>query len=91
MSVSSRLEGKNMQKGLVIAVGLWYAVATTSGAEEPILIAHRGLMRHAPENTMPAFAACVERSIGFELETSRFLGKTRPPGIASGNRASTVC
>jgi glycerophosphoryl diester phosphodiesterase len=25
-------------------------------------------MRHAPENTMPAFAACVELSMGFELD-----------------------
>ena len=34
----------------------------------PILIAHRGLLRHAPENTLPAFAACLELGIGFELD-----------------------
>ena len=33
-----------------------------------MLVAHRGLLRHAPENTMPAFAACVELSLGFELD-----------------------
>jgi hypothetical protein len=37
-----------MQKALAIAVGLWYAVLPSLRAEEPILIAHRGLMRHAP-------------------------------------------
>lgn len=34
----------------------------------PILVAHRGLARHAPENTMPAFAACVELGVGIELD-----------------------
>ena len=28
-------------------------------AAEPIPVAHRGLLRHAPENTIPAFAACL--------------------------------
>ena len=36
--------------------------------KNPILIAHRGLLRHAPENTLPAFAACLELGIGFELD-----------------------
>ena len=33
-----------------------------------IPIAHRGLLRHAPENTLPAFAACLELELGFELD-----------------------
>ncbi len=57
-----------MQRTLLVAVGLWCALLSPSWAEEPMLIAHRGLLRHAPENTMPAFAACVELSIGFELD-----------------------
>ena len=36
--------------------------------DKPILIAHRGLLRHAPENTLPAFAACLELGMGFELD-----------------------
>lgn len=40
----------------------------TSGAAEPVAIAHRGLLRHAPENTLPAFAACLELRLGFELD-----------------------
>ena len=37
-------------------------------AAAPIPVAHRGLLRHAPENTLPAFAACLELGIGFELD-----------------------
>ena len=36
--------------------------------EAPIPIAHRGLLRHAPENTLPAFAACLDLGMGFELD-----------------------
>jgi len=35
---------------------------------DPILVAHRGLLRHAPENTLPAFSTCLEMGIGFELD-----------------------
>lgn len=37
-------------------------------ADDPILIAHRGLLRQAPENTLPAFASCLELGMGFELD-----------------------
>jgi glycerophosphoryl diester phosphodiesterase/cyclophilin family peptidyl-prolyl cis-trans isomerase len=37
----------------------------------PRLVAHRGLFRHAPENTLPAFAACLELRLGFELDVRR--------------------
>ncbi len=37
-------------------------------ADEPIPIGHRGMLRHAPENTLPAFAVCLELGIGFELD-----------------------
>lgn len=37
-------------------------------AADPIPIAHRGLLRHAPENTLPACAACLELGMGFELD-----------------------
>ena len=44
------------------------AVADAQSTTSPIPIAHRGLLRHAPENTLPAFAACLELGIGFELD-----------------------
>jgi glycerophosphoryl diester phosphodiesterase len=37
-------------------------------ADAPIPVAHRGLLRHAPENTLPAFAVCLELGMGFELD-----------------------
>lgn len=37
-------------------------------AGNPILIAHRGMLRHAPENTLPAFSVCLDLGIGFELD-----------------------
>lgn len=37
-------------------------------AADPVLIAHRGLLRHAPENTLPAFRACLDLRISFELD-----------------------
>ena len=34
----------------------------------PILLAHRGLARHAPENTLPSFAAAIELGLSIELD-----------------------
>lgn len=39
--------------------------------EAPRLIGHRGLIRHAPENTFAGFAACIEVQVGFELDVRR--------------------
>jgi len=47
---------------------LLLAGSATAQAADPILVAHRGLLRHAPENTLPAFATCLELDIGFELD-----------------------
>jgi glycerophosphoryl diester phosphodiesterase len=43
------------------------ATVSVNGAD-PIAIAHRGLLRHAPENTLPAFSVCLELGMGFELD-----------------------
>jgi glycerophosphoryl diester phosphodiesterase len=40
-------------------------------ASEPAIIAHRGLFREAPENTLSAFGACLELRLGFELDIRR--------------------
>jgi glycerophosphoryl diester phosphodiesterase len=37
----------------------------------PRVVAHRGLLRHAPENTLAAFRACLELRLGFELDVRR--------------------
>jgi glycerophosphoryl diester phosphodiesterase len=35
------------------------------------VVAHRGLLLHAPENTLAAFRACLELRIGFEFDVRR--------------------
>jgi glycerophosphoryl diester phosphodiesterase len=40
-------------------------------AERSKVVAHRGLLKHAPENTLPNFAACLQLRIGFELDVQR--------------------
>ena len=60
-----------------VSLGISIAVTLNVSAEErttgpqfsaPILVAHRGLLRDTPENTLPAFAACLELGLGFELD-----------------------
>ena len=51
--------------------------STSSFAEKPItipkpwIVAHRGLLKHAPENTLANFRACLELRIGFEVDVRR--------------------
>lgn len=40
----------------------------TMNASDPVLIAHRGMLRHAPENTLPAFRVCLDLRVGIELD-----------------------
>lgn len=44
-----------------------------SGADpcRPLIVAHRGLLRHAPENTLANFRACLELRIGFEFDVEK--------------------
>jgi len=38
---------------------------------DPVIVAHRGLLRHAPENTLANFRASIELGIGFEFDVAR--------------------
>jgi glycerophosphoryl diester phosphodiesterase len=40
-------------------------------AEPPLIVAHRGLLNHAPENTLANFRACLELRIGFEFDVEK--------------------
>jgi len=42
-----------------------------AGDQPPLIIGHRGLFKHAPENTLPCFAACIDLGFGFELDIRR--------------------
>lgn len=37
----------------------------------PLIVAHRGLLKHAPENMLSNFRACLELRIGFEVDVRR--------------------
>lgn len=39
--------------------------------DEPLIVAHRGLLNHAPENTLANFRACLELRIGFEFDVEK--------------------
>jgi glycerophosphoryl diester phosphodiesterase len=59
---------------VVLAVAGVLVVHATSEAADPaqsLIVAHRGLMRHAPENTLANFRACLELRIGFEFDVER--------------------
>lgn len=40
-------------------------------AEPPLIVAHRGLLLHAPENTLANFRACLELRLGFEFDVEK--------------------
>ncbi|MFT5326723.1 MAG: glycerophosphoryl diester phosphodiesterase [Planctomycetaceae bacterium] len=44
---------------------------TCAYADGPLIVAHRGLLRHAPENTLANFRACLELRLGFEFDVER--------------------
>lgn len=40
-------------------------------AEPPLIVAHRGLLLHAPENTLANFRACLDLRLGFEFDVEK--------------------
>lgn len=42
-----------------------------SPQRETSVVAHRGLLRDSPENTLPNFAACLDAHLGFEFDVRR--------------------
>ena len=39
--------------------------------DPPLIVAHRGLLNHAPENTLANFRACLELRLGFEFDVEK--------------------
>lgn len=59
---------------LLTAVLIGFACVTSAVAKEPtrpLVVAHRGLLKHAPENTLANFRACLELRLGFEFDVER--------------------
>ncbi len=75
--MSATTKSRNhLSKTLMFACA-WLAAFAFSpdlhGAEpkSTLVVAHRGLLRHAPENTLANFRACLELRLGFELDVER--------------------
>lgn len=57
------------QRMLLLLLPLVAAGTHAVAAEpRPLVVAHRGLLRHAPENTLASFRACLELRLGFEFD-----------------------
>lgn len=58
---------------VLAAAILFLSVHAIAVAKEPIplIVAHRGLLQHAPENTLANFRACLELRFGFEFDVQR--------------------
>jgi glycerophosphoryl diester phosphodiesterase len=46
-------------------------VSSPSAAADPVVVGHRGLPTHAPEETMAAFNACIDLRVGIEIDIRR--------------------
>lgn len=46
-------------------------LATCAAGAEPIVVGHRGLPTHAPEETHATFGACIDLRVGIELDVRR--------------------
>ena len=60
------------------------AVPLMSVADEPLIVAHRGLLLHAPENTLANLGACIELRLEFEFDVE----KTKDGPYACSKRKS---
>ena len=48
-----------------------HSTANAAEPRRPLIVAHRGLLLHAPENTLANFRACLELRLGFEFDVER--------------------
>jgi len=61
-----------MTRAFAVLLSVACSVSQTCAyADGPLIVAHRGLLRHAPENTLANFRACLELRLGFEFDVER--------------------
>lgn len=56
---------------LLVALCLLASQAWAADPSGTLVVAHRGLLLHAPENTLANFKACLELRLGFEFDVER--------------------
>lgn len=56
---------------LLAAGSLFLASSVYAAGAPPRIVAHRGLLQHAPENTLANFRSCLELGIGLEVDVRR--------------------
>lgn len=61
----------NLLRPAATFVLLALTAAATAAPHSPKIVAHRGLLRHSPENTLANFRACLELRLGFEFDVER--------------------
>jgi len=76
MAITVSIERKrmtNVRRCLltVLAVLIFPIHSIAAEAPRPFVVAHRGLLLHAPENTLANFRACLELRLGFEFDVQR--------------------
>src|SRR5206468_3954889 len=63
-----------VSKSAVAALLLLASVTAAQASKDgplPRIVGHRGLLRHAPENTLTGFGACADLRLGFEFDVRR--------------------
>ena len=53
------------------ALGALLAVASLASGADPVVVGHRGLVKHAPEETHANFRACIALQLSIELDVRR--------------------
>jgi glycerophosphoryl diester phosphodiesterase len=71
MRLVSLLLTFNLLSGLLLAQEQPRSVADAVTSRETKVVAHRGLILDAPENTIASFRACLELGFGFEFDVQR--------------------
>lgn len=63
----------HFQRRALLLFPLLIIIGTAAAAEPsaPLVVAHRGLLQDAPENTLAGFRACLDLRIGFEVDVQR--------------------
>lgn len=55
----------------LLSLGFVLLNAPAAEPAPPAIVAHRGLLLHAPENTLANFRACLDLRLGFEFDVSK--------------------